>query len=197
VTLSDSGGFVYDKDGIDHDKLAWVMDLKNVRRGRIMEYTQAFPHAEFTPSDPGLHYNPLWAVPGEAAFPSATQNEINAQDAQNLIDGGVYIIGEGANMPTQPEGVELFVEAKLLYGPGKAANAGGVAVSGLEMSQNSERRNWTRETVDERLHRIMIDIHDNCRRTAEEYEVPGNYVHGANIAGFRKVADAMLAQGIV
>jgi glutamate dehydrogenase (NADP+) len=197
VTLSDSGGFVYDKDGIDHDKLAWVMDLKNVRRGRIMEYAQAFPAAEFTPADPGLHYNPLWAVPAEAAFPSATQNEINAQDAQNLIDGGVYIIGEGANMPTQPDGVELFVEAKLLYGPGKAANAGGVAVSGLEMSQNSERRNWTRETVDERLHRIMIDIHENCRRTAEEYEVPGNYVHGANIAGFRKVADAMLAQGIV
>jgi glutamate dehydrogenase (NADP+) len=197
VTLSDSGGFIWDKDGIDREKLEWVMDLKNVRRGRIMEYAQRFPNAQFTPSDPSLHYNPLWAVPAQAAFPSATQNEINAQDAKNLIDGGVYIIGEGANMPTEPDGVELFVEAKLLYGPGKAANAGGVAVSGLEMSQNSERRNWTRETVDERLHRIMIDIHENCRRTAEEYGVPGNYVHGANIAGFRKVADAMLAQGIV
>jgi len=197
VTISDSGGIVYDKDGIDREKLAYVMDLKNNRRGRVMEYVQRYPSAEFKPADPSHHYNPLWAIPAEAAFPSATQNEINAQDAQNLIDNGCYIIGEGANMPTEPEGVERFVEAKLLYGPGKAANAGGVAVSGLEMSQNSERRSWTRETVDERLHRIMIDIHENCCSTAEEYDVPGNYVHGANIAGFRKIADAMLAQGIV
>jgi glutamate dehydrogenase (NADP+) len=197
VTLSDSGGMIYDKDGIDHEKLAYVIDLKNNRRGRIMEYAQRYPHAEFKPVDPSHHYSPLWSISADAAFPSATQNEINEQDAQNLIDGGVYIVAEGANMPTEPEGVERFVGAKILYGPGKAANAGGVAVSGLEMSQNAERRSWTRDTIDERLHRIMIEIHENCRATAEEYGAPGNYVHGANIAGFRKVADAMLSQGVV
>ncbi len=197
VTLSDSGGFVFDKDGIDREKLAWVMDLKNNRRGRIMEYAERYPTATFTPVDPSRSYNPLWAVPAQAAFPSATQNEINTEDAGNLLAGGVYIVAEGANMPTVNEGVERFVDARILYGPGKAANAGGVAVSGLEMSQNSERRGWTRETVDGRLHTIMVAIHENCRATAEEYGVPGNYVHGANIAGFRKVADAMLAQGIV
>ena len=197
ITLSDSGGFVYDKDGIDREKLAWVMDLKNTRRGRIMEYAERFSTATFTPVDPSRSYNPLWAVPAQAAFPSATQNEINAEDAGNLLANGTYIVAEGANMPTVNEGVERFVDARILYGPGKAANAGGVAVSGLEMSQNSERRGWTRETVDDRLHTIMIAIHNNCRATAEEYDVPGNYVHGANIAGFRKVANAMLAQGIV
>jgi len=197
VTLSDSGGFIYDKDGIDREKLVWVMDLKNNRRGRIMEYVERFPTAAFTPVDPSRSYNPLWAVDADAAFPSATQNEINSEDAGNLLANGVYIVAEGANMPTVNEGVERFVEARILFGPGKAANAGGVAVSGLEMSQNSERRGWTRETVDERLHTIMVAIHENCRATAEEYDVPGNYVHGANIAGFRKVADAMLAQGIV
>jgi glutamate dehydrogenase (NADP+) len=197
ITLSDSGGFVYDKDGIDREKLAWVMDLKNNRRGRIMEYAERFSTATFTPVDPSRSYNPLWAVPAQAAFPSATQNEINAEDAGNLLANGTYIVAEGANMPTVNEGVERFVDARILYGPGKAANAGGVAVSGLEMSQNSERRGWTRETVDDRLHTIMISIHENCRATAEEYDVSGNYVHGANIAGFRKVANAMLAQGIV
>jgi glutamate dehydrogenase (NADP+) len=197
VTLSDSGGFIYDKDGIDREKLDWVMDLKNGRRGRIMEYAEQFPHAEFSPVDPRHAHNPLWSVPAHAAFPSATQNEISAEDAGNLLAGGVYIVAEGANMPTVPEGVERFVDARILYGPGKAANAGGVAVSGLEMSQNSERRSWTRETVDRRLHTIMVSIHENCRATAEEYGVVGNYVHGANIAGFRKVADAMLSQGIV
>ena len=197
ITLSDSGGFIYDKDGIDREKLAWVMDLKNIRRGRIMEYVQKFPQAEFTPVDPSHPGNPMWAVPADAAFPSATQNEISADDAGHLLAGGVYIVGEGANMPTVPEGVERFVDAKILYGPGKAANAGGVAVSGLEMSQNSERRWWTRETIDGRLHTIMIAIHENCRQTAEEYGVAGNYMNGANIAGFRKVADAMLAQGVV
>jgi glutamate dehydrogenase (NADP+) len=197
ITLSDSGGFVHDKDGIDREKLAWVMDLKNNRRGRIMEYAERFSTATFTPVDPSRSYNPLWAVPAQAAFPSATQNEINAQDAGSLLANGTYIVAEGANMPTVNEGVERFVDARILYGPGKAANAGGVAVSGLEMSQNSERRGWTRETVDDRLHTIMIAIHNNCRATAEEYDVPGNYVHGANIAGFRKVANAMLAQGIV
>jgi glutamate dehydrogenase (NADP+) len=162
-----------------------------------MEYVERFPSAEFTPVDPSRSSNPLWDVPAQAAFPSATQNEISAEDAGNLLAGGVYIVGEGANMPTVNEGIKRFVEARILYGPGKAANAGGVAVSGLEMSQNSSRRGWTRTTVDERLRTIMISIHENCRATAEEYDVPGNYVHGANIAGFRKVADAMLAQGIV
>jgi glutamate dehydrogenase (NADP+) len=173
------------------------MDLKERRRGRIMEYAQQYPHAEFTPVDPSSSSNPMWAVPADAAFPSATQNEITAEDAANLLAGGVYLVAEGANMPTVPEGVERFVEARVLFGPGKAANAGGVAVSGLELSQNAERRSWTRETTDERLHTIMVQIHENCARTAEEYGVPGNYVHGANIAGFSKVAEAMLAQGIV
>ena len=197
ITLSDSGGFIHDKDGIDREKLEWVMDLKNNRRGRIMEYAERFSTASFTPVDPRRSYNALWSVPADAAFPSATQNEINEEDAAALLAGGVYIVAEGANMPTVPEGVERFIDAKILYGPGKAANAGGVAVSGLEMSQNSERRAWTRETVEDRLHTIMIAIHDNCRRTADEYDVPGNYVHGSNIAGFRKVAEAMLAQGVV
>jgi glutamate dehydrogenase (NADP+) len=197
ITFSDSGGFIHDKDGIDREKLEWVMDLKNDRRGRIMEYADRFSTASFTPVDPRRSSNPLWSVPADAAFPSATQNEINEEDAASLIDGGVYLVAEGANMPTVPEGVERFVAAKILYGPGKAANAGGVAVSGLEMSQNSERRSWTRETVDGRLHTIMVAIHEDCRATAEQYGVPGNYVHGSNIAGFRKVADAMLAQGVV
>jgi glutamate dehydrogenase (NADP+) len=197
VSLSDSGGFIYDKDGIDREKLAWVMDLKEARRGRIMQYAEQYPHATFTPVDPSRSTNPMWSIPAEAAFPSATHNEITDEDAGNLLDNGVYIVGEGANMPTEPLGVERFVDAKILYGPGKAANAGGVAVSGLEMSQNSERRSWTRETVDERLHTIMVAIHTNCRETADEYGVSGNYVHGSNIAGFRKVADAMLAQGVV
>lgn len=197
VTLSDSGGFIYDKDGIDREKLAWVIDLKDVRRGRIMEYVERFPGAEFTAVDPSRSHNPLWAIDADCAFPSATQNEIGAEDAASLLAGGVYLVAEGANMPTVPDGVDLFLERGILYGPGKAANAGGVAVSGLEMSQNSERRSWSRETVDERLRTIMRVIHENCRATAEEYGVPGNYVHGANIAGFRKVADAMLEQGIV
>jgi glutamate dehydrogenase (NADP+) len=197
VTLSDSGGFVYDKEGIDAEKLAWVMDLKEVRRGRVMEYAEKFPHAQFTPVDPRLHHNPLWSIPADAAFPSATQNEINEKDADELVGGGVRVVSEGANMPTVPAGVERFLAAGVLYGPGKAANAGGVAVSGLEMSQNAERRGWSRETVNERLHAIMVSIHDTCRVTAEEYGVPGNYMHGANIAGFLKVADAMLDQGVV
>ena len=197
VTLSDSGGFVYDKDGIDREKLAWVIDLKEKRRGRIMQYTEQYPSATFTPVDPSRATNPLWSIPAEAAFPSATHNEITDEDAGILLENGCYIVAEGANMPTEPLAIERFVDGKILYGPGKAANAGGVAVSGLEMSQNAERRSWTRETVDERLHTIMVAIHTNCRETADEYDVPGNYVHGANIAGFRKVADAMLAQGVV
>jgi glutamate dehydrogenase (NADP+) len=173
VSLSDSGGFIYDKDGIDGEKLAYVEDLKNVRRGRIMEYAETYPHAVFTPVDPAKHYNPLWAVEADCAFPSATQNEINGDDAVNLLAAGVTVVSEGANMPTVPDGVERFVRAGILYGPGKAANAGGVAVSGLEMSQNSGRETWRREDVDRRLQEIMHDIHEHCRSTAEDYGVPG------------------------
>jgi glutamate dehydrogenase (NADP+) len=197
VTLSDSGGFIHDPDGIDEEKLAWVMDLKNERRGRIMAYAERFPAASFTPADPSDDHNALWEVPADCAFPSATQNEINGKDAANLIGNGVRVVSEGANMPTQPEGIDQFVTAGVLYGPGKAANAGGVAVSGLEMSQNAMRLSWTREGVDERLREIMRRVHEQCRDTAEEYGEAGNYVHGANIAGFRKVADAMLAQGVI
>jgi len=197
VTLSDSGGIVHDPDGIDFEKLAWVMELKNVRRGRISEYVEAFPKATFIPHDPQADSCPLWAIPADCAFPSATQNEINAKDAANLLNNGVYVVAEGSNMPTVPEGVERFLEAEILYGPGKAANAGGVAVSGLEMSQDALRITWKREEVDLRLKDIMKAIHKQCRETAAEYGTPGNYVNGANIAGFKKVADAMLDQGLV
>jgi glutamate dehydrogenase (NADP+) len=197
VTLSDSDGFVHDPAGIDHEKLAWVMEQKNVLRGRIREYVDRFPGATFTPSDPTADANPLWSIPAECAFPSAVENEINAKDAANLLNGGVEVVSEGANMPTTPGGVEQFQQTGILYGPGKAANAGGVAVSGLEMSQDSLRIRWVREEVDKRLKDIMKAIHKQCRETAEEYGVPGNYVVGANIAGFVKVADAMLDQGIV
>jgi glutamate dehydrogenase (NADP+) len=197
ITLSDSGGVLYDKDGIDRDKLHWVMDLKNERRGRIMEYADRFPGAEFIPADPRNDHNPLWDIAADCAFPSATQNEINAKDAANLLNNGVGVVSEGANMPTVPEGVEAFVSASILYGPGKAANGGGVAVSGLEMSQNSMRVTWSREEMDQRLYSIVTRIHEQCRDTAEDYGHPGNYVMGANIAGFVKVADAMLAQGLI
>ncbi len=197
VTLSDSAGFIYDPDGIDREKLGWVMALKNERRGRISEYVEHYAKATFTSADPKNDHNPLWEISAECAFPSATQNEINAKDAANLLNNGVYVVSEGANMPTVPEGVEQFVKAGILYGPGKAANAGGVATSGLEMAQNSLRLAWTREEVDSRLHGIVKAIHKQCRETAEDFGTPGNYVNGANIAGFRKVADAMLDQGLV
>jgi len=188
---------VHDPGGIDFEKLNWVMELKNVKRGRIKEYVEHFSGAEFIPHDPKADHCALWAIEADCAFPSATQNEINAKDAANLLNGGVFVVAEGANMPTVPEGVEQFTDAGILYGPGKAANAGGVAVSGLEMSQDALRTTWTREEVDHRLKDIMKAIHKQCRDTAEEYGVPGNYVHGANIAGFVKVADAMLDQGLV
>jgi len=197
VTVSDSGGFVYDPDGIDFEKLGWVMELKNIRRGRISEYVERFPRAVFTPVDPRADSNPLWDMPADCAFPSATQNEIGAKDAANLLNNGVYVVAEGANMPTVPEGVEQFIGAGILYGPGKAANAGGVAVSGLEMSQDALHLAWGREEVDARLKDIMKAIHQQCRETAEDYRTPGNYVNGANIAGFLKVGGAMLDQGIV
>jgi glutamate dehydrogenase (NADP+) len=197
VTLSDSDGFVHDPKGITIDKLQWVMELKNERRGRIAAYAERFPGVTFTPVERDADHNPLWDIPADCAFPSATENEINAKDAANLLSNGVFVVSEGANMPTVPEGVEQFVSAGILYGPGKAANAGGVAVSGLEMAQDSLRLTWPREEVDARLKDIMKAIHQQCRETAEEYDVPGNYVHGANIAGFTKVADAMLDQGLV
>jgi len=197
VTLSDSNGVIHDPDGIDREKLAFVMDLKNARRGRIKEYTDKFKSAKFIPSDAKLDYNPLWDIKADCAFPSATQNEINAKDAANLLKNGVYVVSEGANMPTNLEGAKLFLDAKILYGPAKAANAGGVATSGLEMSQNSIRLSWTREEVDRRLHDIMIAIHKNCFETAEKYGTPGNLVNGANIGGFLKVANAMMDQGLV
>jgi glutamate dehydrogenase (NADP+) len=197
VTLSDSNGYIYDEAGIDAEKLKFVMDLKNVRRGRISEYVQKYKSAVYTPVDPKQDYNPMWNHKAHCAFPSATQNEINKKDAENLVKNGVTVVSEGANMPTVAEGVELFVEKKILYAPGKAANAGGVATSGLEMSQNSMRLPWPREEVDVRLQQIMKNIHKTCVETAERFGTPGNYVNGANIGGFLKVASAMLDQGIV
>jgi len=197
VTASDSGGYVYDPDGIDRAKLNYIMDLKNVRRGRIKEYTDKFSSATYSPVDPSRDHNPLWAHKADCAFPSATQNEINAKDAQNLLDGGVYVVSEGANMPTVPDGVKLYTDKGILYGPGKAANAGGVSVSGLEMAQNSMRYSWTREEVDNRLRLIMKNIHQACVDASETFGTQGNYVNGANIAGFLKVADSMIDQGLV
>jgi len=197
VTLSDSNGYIYDEHGIDRERLDFVMELKNVRRGRIKEYAERFSSAVYTDIDPKADHNPLWDHQADCAFPSATQNEINGKDAANLLRNGVYVVAEAANMPTTLEGVHQFVEAKILYAPGKAANAGGVATSGLEMAQNSMRYGWTREEVDNRLHLIMKSIHKACVETAERFGTPGNYVNGANIAGFLKVADAMLDQGLV
>lgn len=197
VTLSDSNGYIYDEEGIDEKKLQFVMDLKNVRRERIKEYVEEYTNATYTPIDKSQNHNSLWNHKADCAFPSATENEINENDAQNLIDNGVYVVSEGANMPTTPEGVKLFLDKKILYGPGKAANAGGVAVSGLEMAQNSMRLPWTREEVDNRLQILMKNIHQKTMQTAEKFGTPGNYVNGANIGGFLKVADAMLDHGIV
>lgn len=197
VTFSDSSGYIYDEKGVDREKLDYIMQLKNVRRGRVKEYVEKYPEAVYTPVDPDGDYNPLWSHKADCAFPSATQNEINAKDAANLVSNGVKVVSEGANMPTMPEGVDIFLNSGLLYGPGKAANAGGVSVSGLEMSQNSMRLNWTRDEVDERLKIIMHNIHKSCLHTAESYGTPFNYVNGANIAGFSKVAQAMIDQGVV
>ena len=194
VTLSDSSGYIYDEEGVSNEKLQFVMDLKNVRRGRIKEYADKFSSAVYTAVDPNQDHNPLWNHKAACAFPSATQNEINGKDAQNLLNNGVYVVSEGANMPTTPEGINVFLENKILYGPGKAANAGGVAVSGLEMSQNSLRLQWDREEVDNHLKKIMKNIHQACVDASERYGSSGNYVNGANIAGFLKVANAMLDQ---
>ncbi|MFI5405937.1 MAG: NADP-specific glutamate dehydrogenase [Nitrososphaerales archaeon] len=197
VTLSDSNGYIYDEEGITKEKLAFLMEIKNVRRGRIKEYTDKYKKAVFTPLEGNMDHNPLWNHKAHCAFPSATQNEINAKDAQNLVRNGVYVVSEGANMPTTIDGVNIFLDNKILYGPGKAANAGGVSVSGLEMSQNSMRLPWTREEVDNRLMMIMKNIHSTCVEMASRFGTPGNYVNGANIGGFLKVADAMIDQGVV
>ncbi|MGE5555549.1 MAG: NADP-specific glutamate dehydrogenase [Methanocella sp.] len=190
VTLSDSDGTIYDKDGIDETKLAYVMDLKNNKRGRISEYAKKYKNVEF------LAGKRPWGIKCDVAFPSATQNEISGDDAETLVNNGCICVCEGANMPTTPEGVEVFLKAKILYAPGKAANAGGVATSGLEMSQNSLRLSWTREEVDERLHNIMKSIHATCVKYGKEDGFV-NYVKGANVGGFVKVADAMLDQGVI
>ncbi len=197
VTLSDSSGYIYDEKGITAEKLQYIMMLKNVKRGRISEYIDKYAEAVYTPVDSALDHNPLWNHKADCAFPSATQNELNVKDAQNFLNNGGFLVSEGANMPTTPEGVDLFVDNKILYGPGKAANAGGVAVSGLEMSQNSMRLKWTRQEVDAKLKTIMKSIHSACVDASEEYGAKGNYVSGANIAGFVKVADAMLDHGLV
>jgi len=190
VTMSDSNGFIYDKNGIDAAKLAWIMDLKNVRRGRIKEYADEYGVQYVEGSRP-------WLLDCDCAFPCATQNEINGEEARRLIQGGCRLVAEAANMPSEPDAIEQFLAAGILFGPGKAANAGGVATSGLEMTQNSMRMPWTREEVDKRLQHIMKTIHENAFNTAAEYGQPGNLVVGANIAGFVKVADAMLDQGLV
>ncbi len=190
VTLSDSEGTIHDPKGIDPDKLAFVMDLKNVRRGRIKEYAERYDCLYMPGQRP-------WSVPCDAAFPCATQNELDGNDADLLLKNGCFVVSEGANMPSTPEAVEKFLKAEVLYGPGKAANAGGVATSGLEMSQNYMALSWTREEVDAKLHGIMQSIHETACKAAKDYGFAGNYVIGANIAGFRKVANAMLDQGVV
>ena len=191
VTLSDSSGYILDKDGIDADKLAYVMNLKNVKRGRISEYVKAYPNAKFFKGEKP------WDVSCDVALPCATQNELNGEHAKQLVDNGCICVAEGANMPSTPEAIYEFQKAKILFAPGKASNAGGVATSGLEMSQNSLRLSWTREEVDEKLKQIMKDIHESCVVYGKNEDGTVDYIKGANIAGFVKVADAMLAQGIV
>lgn len=191
VTLSDSDGFVWDPDGLDEEKFRYVLELKNIRRGRIKEYAERYPSAKYFPGE-----RP-WGIPCDIAMPCATQNEICASDAENLVKGGCYCVVEGANMPTTPEAIAVFQNARILYSPGKASNAGGVATSGLEMTQNSIRQKWTAEEVDMHLRRIMTDIHNACIKYGTEEDGYINYVKGANIAGFIKVADAMVDQGLV
>lgn len=197
LTLSDSSGYIYDEAGIDRQKLAFVKKLKNVSRGRIKEYADKYKEAVYTPRDAAVPFNPLWNHKADCAFPCATENEINQTDAGHLVKNGVRLVCEGANMPTMPDGVKVFQDSGVLYAPAKASNAGGVAVSGLEMSQNSMRLSWPRNEVDERLQFIMKSIHKACVTVAEEYGSPGNYVIGANIAGFIKVVNAMIDQGLV
>jgi glutamate dehydrogenase (NADP+) len=197
VTLSDSSGYIYDSDGIDADKLTFIKRLKNIRRGRIKDYAEKYPSAVYTEAEVTSGFNPLWSHRAVCAFPCATQNEINEKDAYNLINNNIKLVCEGANMPCKPEAIDIFLERNVLFAPGKAANAGGVAVSGLELVQNSMRLNWLEEEVDERLKIIMKGIHSTCLEAAEQYGTPGNFLIGANIVGFFKVVDAMLDQGLV
>lgn len=197
LTMSDSSGYIYDEEGITTEKLEHIKYMKNVLRSRIRDYAEKYPSAVYTATDSSADHNPLWNHKADCAFPCATQNEINEKDAQNLVNNGVVLVSEGANMPSTPEAVNLFVDNRALFAPGKAANAGGVAVSALEMAQNSMRISWAREEVESRLRYIMKNIHSACLNAAEEYNTPGNYVNGANIAGFVKVVDAMLDQGII
>ncbi|MBW2320947.1 MAG: glutamate dehydrogenase [Deltaproteobacteria bacterium] len=197
VTLSDSSGYIYDEAGIDSEKLDFVKRLKNIKRGRISEYIDKYSEAVYTEADTSLDYNPLWNHKSDCAFPSATENEINATDAANLMKNGVHLVCEGANMPSTPEAINIFLDNKILYAPGKASNAGGVAVSGLEMAQNSMRLNWPADEVDRRLKIIMKNIHQTCLDASAEYGVSGNYMAGANIAGFTKVVTAMVDQGLL
>ena len=197
VTLSDSSGYIFDESGINEKKLVFVKRLKNLKRGRIKEYVNEFPEAVYTPEDNEKDLNPLWNHKADCAFPCATENELNGLDADNLVKNGVILVSEGANMPTTPEGISILIDNKILYAPGKASNAGGVAVSGLEMAQNSMRISWPAQEVEDRLKIIMKSIHKTCLDTAEQYGTPGNYMSGANMAGFIKVAEAMLDQGLV
>lgn len=192
MTMSDSDGYIYDPDGIDREKLDFIMELKNIQRGRIKEYADEYPNAKYVPGK-----KPWFETGCEIALPSATQNEINEEAAKALVANGVIAVSEGANMPSTPEAIKVFQDAKILYAPGKAANAGGVSVSGLEMSQNSGRLSWSSEEVDNKLHWIMENIHENCVKYGTEENGYINYVKGANVAGFMKVAKAMMAQGIV
>jgi len=196
MTASDSSGFIYDESGITQEKLDFLKDLKNNRRGRIKEYADKY-NCEFHEIDGNADSNPLWKIKADCAFPCATQNEINAKDANNLVKNGLKLLGEGANMPTTIEAIEILIDNGIMYSPGKASNAGGVATSGLEMTQNFMGQNWSREEVDKKLHGIMKNIHDTCLAAAKEYGKPGNYMVGANIAGFLKVARAMQAQGVI
>jgi glutamate dehydrogenase (NADP+) len=197
VTASDSDGFIYDAEGITLAKLEFIKDLKNNRRGRIKEYAEKYKGTVYTPLDAKAPANPLWNIKADCAFPCATQNEVNGTDASNLVKNGVKLVGEGANMPVTIEGINVLIDNGIMYSPGKASNAGGVATSGLEMTQNYMGSNWTREEVDTKLQGIMKNIHDTCLAAANEYGKPGNYMVGANIAGFLKVANAMKAQGVL
>lgn len=197
ITASDSNGFIVDEAGITKDKLEFLKDLKNNRRGRIKEYADKFKGVEYHEIDPKADHNPMWNIKADCAFPCATQNEINGKDADNLVKNGVKLVGEGANMPVTIEGINILIDNGIMYSPGKASNAGGVATSGLEMTQNYMGSNWTREEVDSKLQNIMKNIHDTCLAVANEYGKPGNYLVGANIAGFLKVANAMKAQGVI
>ena len=197
ITISDSSGYIFDEQGIDLKKLEYIKELKNERRGRMEEYANQYDSAYYFPVDKSLNYNPIWAHKADCALPCATQNEVNVQDAQNIVDGGVILVGEGANMPCTPDAIHILKDNGVIYAPGKASNAGGVATSGLEMVQNYSGSHWTSEEVDKRLQIIMRNIHDGCLHAATKYSFKNDYMSGANIAGFIKVADAMLAQGVM